>query len=207
MITAGRAPSQSKAIRVKAEDVRDDGTFAGYGSVFNVQDGGYDIVLPGAFAETLAEHKAAGTMPKLLWQHDPWEPIGIWSDVREDARGLYCEGKLLLDIELGRKAHVLLKHRAIDGLSIGYECLDWEVEESEPAPASSGPGGMYVWCGPQVRRLKKINLWEVSVVTFPMNTEARVNTVKREGALGSDSLLDPLAALALAVGARGARLV
>jgi HK97 family phage prohead protease len=205
--TAQRAPSHAKAIRVKAEDVRDDGTFTGYGSVFNVQDGGHDIVLPGAFAESLAQHKAAGTMPKLLWQHDPWEPLGIWTDMREDGHGLFCEGKLLLDIELGRKAHILLKNRAIDGLSIGYDCQEWEIEESEPASAPTGPGGMYLYCGPQVRRLKKINLWEVSVVTFPMNTEARVNTVKR-GRQSAERIEigDELAALALAVGARGARL-
>jgi uncharacterized protein len=203
--TAQRAPSHAKAIRVKAEDVRDDGTFSGYGSVFNVQDSGYDIVMPGAFAESLAEHKGANTMPKLLWQHDPWEPIGIWTDMREDARGLLCEGKLLLDIELGRKAHVLLKHRAIDGLSIGYDCQEWEIEETSETPSPPGPIGYY-YCGPQIRRLKRINLWEVSVVTFPMNTEARVDHVKRDRRPAPSDLGDELAALALAVGARGVRL-
>jgi HK97 family phage prohead protease len=201
-MTETRAPYASKAISVKAEDVRDDGTFAGYGSVFNVEDAGFDIVLPGAFAASLAEHRKAGSMPKLLWQHDPWEPIGIWTEMREDSRGLYCEGKLLTDIELGRKAHVLLKNRAIDGLSIGYDCQEWEIEEGEAAPPpAGGPMGAY-WCGPQVRRLKKINLWEVSVVTFPMNTEARVSTVKRgapEVPLGNRGLyraLDDVARIA-----------
>jgi HK97 family phage prohead protease len=174
--TAARAPRQAKAIRVKAEDVRDDGTFAGYGSVFNVEDGGGDIVMPGAFADSLAEHRRAGTMPKLLWQHDPWEPIGIWTAMREDNHGLYCEGQLLLEIELGRKAHVLLKKRAIDGLSIGYECKVWEMEQEG---GESYPSGPYPCYSPGLRRLKEIDLWEVSVVTFPMNTDARIDRVKR----------------------------
>jgi phage head maturation protease len=75
----GWAPHELKAIRVKAEDVKDDGTFAGYGSVFNVQDSGYDIVVPGAFTKSLSDHRRKGRMPKLLWQHDPCEPIGCGS--------------------------------------------------------------------------------------------------------------------------------
>lgn len=157
---------QTKAghFKVKAEDVLEDGTFTGYGSVFNVKDRGMDIVLPGAFAESLAEHKRRGTVPALLWQHNPDEPVGLWLEFKEDGRGLWCKGKLLTEFEKGRQAHVLMKHGALSGLSIGYDCQVWEWDESGRE---------------SVRRLKQIELWEVSVVTFPMCPEARVETVKR----------------------------
>src|SRR5262245_8030377 len=97
MITAAQAPNIGKALALKAEDVSDDGTFIGYGSVFSVQDSGYDIVVPGAFTKSLKEHAARGTMPKLLWQHSPHEPVGLYLDVKEDSRGLWCKGKILTD--------------------------------------------------------------------------------------------------------------
>ena len=92
----------------------------------------------------------------MLWQHDPTRPIGVWDEVREDARGLYVKGRLLLEVQAAREAHVLLQAGAIDGLSIGYRTLR----------AEKAAGGQ--------RLLHEIELWEVSLVTFPMLPEARV---------------------------------
>jgi HK97 family phage prohead protease len=180
--TAARAPHLMKAVRFKAEDVAEDGTFTGYGSVFNVEDGGGDIVMPGAFAASLAEHARRGTTVKLLWQHRSDEPIGVWLDIREDNHGLVCRGQIISSFDRGRQALELMRRGAIDGLSIGYECKVWEwdadgeTQGSEYGPMM-GPYGCYPSQG--IRRLKEIDLWEVSVVTFPMNVDARVDTVKR----------------------------
>jgi len=92
----------------------------------------------------------------MLWQHDPTQPIGVWDEVREDAKGLFVKGRLLLDVARAREAHVLVQAGAIDGLSIGYRTV-----RSEKA----AKGG---------RLLHEIELWEVSLVTFPMLPEARV---------------------------------
>ena len=91
----------------------------------------------------------------MLWQHDPTRPIGVWDEVREDGRGLWVKGRLLLEVQAAREAHVLLQAGAIDGLSIGYRTLRSEAK-----------GGR--------RLLHEIELWEVSLVTFPMLPEARV---------------------------------
>lgn len=199
------ANKSGRAIQVKVDDVLEDGTFTGYGSVFNVLDRGYDIVMPGAFAASLEQHKKMGTTPALLWQHDPCNPIGIWMDVKEDSHGLYVKGKLLTEFESARQAHVLMKHGALSGLSIGYECTVWETDQTQQ---SVGPMDCYQ---PQVRKLKEIDLWEVSVVTFPMLPVARIDNVKRErfamaGGAGSRSLDRDLDAIARAVKTRGTAL-
>lgn len=134
----------------------------GYASVFGVRDQGGDVVAPGAYAASLAALRAAGRRVKMLWQHDPAQPIGVWDEVREDARGLHVKGRLLVDVARGREAVTLIGAGAIDGLSIGYR-----VKRAE-----RGPDG--------VRRLLELELWEVSLVTFPMLPEARV------GAKGDD---------------------
>ena len=95
--------------------VSDDGLFSGYGSVFGVLDSYKEVVAPGAFAESLQ-----GRMPALLWQHRAGEPIGVYTAVREDAVGLYVEGKLALKTARGAEAYELLKMRALSGLSIGF---------------------------------------------------------------------------------------
>jgi HK97 family phage prohead protease len=144
---------------------------AGYASVFGVRDQGGDVVAPGAYAASLAALRTAGRRVKMLWQHDPAQPIGVWDEVREDGRGLHVKGRLLVDVARGREAVTLIGAGAIDGLSIGYR-----VKRAE-----RGPDG--------VRRLLELELWEVSLVTFPMLPEARV------GAKGdaSDPLLRDLA--------------
>jgi uncharacterized protein len=139
----------------------DTGTFTGYGSVFNITDKGSDTVAPGAFTETLASSKAAGRMPAMLWQHNQREPIGIYTSMEEDAVGLKVEGKLALKTARGAEAYELMKMGALSGLSIGYRVRDdsWDRVTG-------------------VRTIKKADLLELSLVTFPMNDASRVSAVK-----------------------------
>jgi HK97 family phage prohead protease len=141
--------------------IGDDGTFEGYGSVFNVQDLGDDIVLAGAFAESLSGYKAAGRLPALLWQHRQDEPIGIYTSVEEDAVGLKVAGQLAMKTSRGQEAHELMKMGALTGMSIGYRTREADYDRVTG-----------------VRKLKKVDLWEVSLVTIPMNDAARVSAVK-----------------------------
>ena len=150
-----------------------DGTvLSGYASLFGLRDQGGDVVLPGAYAKSLKTLAAKGGRVKMLWQHNPAEPIGIWDEVREDQRGLYVKGRLLTDVARGREAVALIGAGAIDGLSIGYRTVSAERD------------------GKGQRLLSELELWEVSLVTFPMLPDARV------GAKGSapDGLMRDLAA-------------
>lgn len=143
-------------IPFKVKAVSEDGLFSGYGSVFGVVDSYKEVVAPGAFKESLE-----GRTPSLLWQHRSGEPIGVYSEVKEDAVGLHVEGKLALKTTRGAEAYELLKMGAISGLSIGF------ITREDSYDRVSG-----------VRTLKKVDLWEVSLVTFPANDAARVATVK-----------------------------
>lgn len=171
---------QQRAFLFKADSIADDGTFEGYGSLFGELDDGGDVVEVGAFVDSLAAHKAAGTMPKLLEQHDPAKPLGIWLDMYEDKKGLRCKGKLLLEVARAREVHALMKAGAIDGLSIGYETIEYSHVSLDEFSQK------YSWYGsscaasssPTVRLLSKCDLWEVSIVTFPMLRTARVDAVK-----------------------------
>ncbi len=136
-----------------------DGTvIAGYASLFGRRDQGGDVVQTGAYASSLKRLEAGGRRVKMLWQHDPAQPIGIWDEVREDARGLWVKGRLLPEVEKGREAAALLAAGAIDGLSIGYRTVKAERD------------------GKGQRLLQELELWEVSLVTFPMLPEARVGS-------------------------------
>ena len=167
-------------IRIKAGAIAEDGTFEGYGNVFGVVDSYGDIVLPGAFADSLAQYKAEGRLPKLLLQHDHEKVIGAWTEMVEDSYGLRCKGKLLLDVAAARETHVLMKAGALDGLSIGGEPMDTEPAYADELPAlgidiaeGAAPDG-------QVRLVKSWHLWEVSVVTFPANSPSLIDMVKRK---------------------------
>lgn len=152
-----------RAMPFAVKEVTAAGEFEGYGSVFGNEDSYGDIVMPGAFSETLQAHKAKGTMPALLWQHRPSEVIGVYTDMREDDRGLYVKGRLLVDeVRQAKEAHALLKANALRGLSIGYMTRKYEVDEEA-----------------DVIRLTELDLWEVSAVTFPANELATVTAVKR----------------------------
>lgn len=144
------------------------GYFEGYASVFGVEDSYRDVVVQGAFTRTLAEHKAKGSMPKMLWQHDPEHPVGVFTDMMEDSRGLFVKGTLLLDVEKGREGYALLKHKAIDAMSIGYSTKRYEVVKKSGDEMDG------------VRRLLDVDLWEVSLVTFPANDRALVTGVKEK---------------------------
>ena len=152
-----------------------DGAFAGYASLFDVPDMGNDIIAPGAFAESLARRGPRGI--KLLFQHDAAQPIGVWKTLREDARGLYAEGQLSLDNSKARDILALLRSGAIDGLSIGFRAV------TASRSGKSGP-----------RRLTKIDLWEISVVTFPMLPGARVTSVKAQPRSRSPTAIQSLTA-------------
>lgn len=139
----------------------------GYASLFGVGDRGGDVVMPHAYGRSLAALAARGDKVRMLWQHDPGQPIGVWEEVREDAKGLWVKGRLLLDVEKGREAAALLAAGAIDGLSIGYRTVRSERD------------------GKGQRLLSELDLWEVSLVTFPMLREARV-AAKSEQAIWRD---------------------
>ncbi len=136
------------------------GVIEGYASLFGIADSGGDIVMPGAFARSLTKRGAEGV--KLLWQHNAAEPIGVWTSIIEDAKGLKVTGRLDLSVSRAREALSLIRGGAVDGLSIGFRAI------SATTAKSSG-----------MRRLTEIDLWEISVVTFPMQTLARINAVKR----------------------------
>lgn len=170
---------ERKFVSAPAElTVVDGDRIEGYASLFGAVDQGGDVVEAGAYAASLARLKETGRRVKMLWQHDPTQPIGIWDDVREDDRGLYVRGRLLSDVAKAKEAAVLVAAGAIDGLSIGYRTLK----------ASKDAQGR--------RTLQELDLWEVSLVTFPMLSDARV------GAKG-ETPDAPLRALAAAL--EGAR--
>lgn len=152
---------KTKDFTLQVKDLSEDGSFEGYGSIFGNVDSYGEKVMPGAFIDSLAKHRREGSNVLMLWNHDSQQPIGVWEDLAEDAKGLWGKGRFLLDIQKARETHTLAKNKAIGGLSIGYR----EVE----AENDSG-----------VRLLKKLDLWEISPVTFPANRRARIESVKSE---------------------------
>ena len=159
---AGKCETRSFAFEVRASG--ENGEIEGYGSVFGVKDTYDDVVMPGAFSASIAEHKAAGTMPAMLWQHDQSEPIGVWLDMDEDEKGLRVKGQIVMETEKGKAAYALLKKGALRGLSIGFLTKEWSYDEET-----------------RVRSLTAVDLWEVSLVTFPANVKAMIDTVKNMG--------------------------
>jgi uncharacterized protein len=139
-----------QAIPIDAE-----GRFAGYASVFGARDDAGDVVMPGAFAASLGK-RGAGRL-RMLFQHDPKEPVGLWERVAEDGFGLWVEGRLVPGVPRADALRRLIERRAIDGLSIGFRTIRATRE---------GRSGE--------RRLWQVDLWEISIVTFPMLAEARI---------------------------------
>lgn len=148
-------------IGFEIKEVNSSGTFSGYGSVYGVIDQGDDIVAAGCFTESLAEWQAKGRMPALLWQHSASNPIGVYTAMSEDENGLYVEGKLALKTQQGAEAYELLKMKAVSGLSIGFMTREDSFDQKTG-----------------IRTIKKADLWECSLVTFPMNDDARIEAVK-----------------------------
>ena len=133
--------------------------FEGYASLWGVADGAGDTVAPGAFAASLRRRGA--DQVRMLYQHFAHAPIGVWEDIREDARGLYVRGRLVPDVEQARDVRALLAEGALNGLSIGFRTVR----------AKRGAG--------QTRTLLEIDLWEISVVTFPLLRGSTVTAVGR----------------------------
>lgn len=149
-------------IPFEIKSISDSGAFTGYGSVFGVKDSYSDIVIKGAFTNSLNQWKEKGRLPALLWQHKMDEPIGYYTKMVEDENGLYLEGQLLIDDDpLAKRAHAHMRAKSLSGLSIGYVLNDYDYDKEKSA---------FI--------LKDIDLWEVSVVTFPANDEARIDNVK-----------------------------
>ena len=153
----------------------------GYASLFGLTDQGGDAVLPGAFAASLARLAGRGDRVRMLWQHDPARPIGVWDEIREDGKGLRVRGRLLPEVAQAREAAALIGAGAIDGLSIGYRTIRAERD------------------GKGRRALAEVELWEVSLVTFPMLPEAKVGR-KEAGDLRELAALFSAAAAALRAG-------
>jgi HK97 family phage prohead protease len=130
----------------------------GYGSVFGNRDNGGDIVMPGAFKECIA----SGRRVKMLWQHDASQPIGVWDEMSEDENGLRMKGRVAKKGKGGEVAE-LIKMGAVEGLSIGYRTQEYEMDMDEGS-----------------RKLTKLDLWETSVVTFPMNELAGIYAMKAD---------------------------
>jgi HK97 family phage prohead protease len=145
------------------------GVFAGYASLFGRRDGQGDIVMPGAFADSLRRRGADGV--RMLFQHNPAEPVGTWLEIRETPRGLYVLGRLDRNVQRGRELFSLLETGGIDGLSIGFRTVAAKTDRIVKA-----------------RRLLNVDLWEISLVTFPMLEGARVSNVKSASWTLADSL-------------------
>ncbi|CEI85185.1 HK97 family phage prohead protease [Ehrlichia minasensis] len=139
------------------KNIKQSGTFSGYASVFNVIDRQKHVILPGAFSNTIKNFNKV----KLLWQHNSAEPIGNITNMTENTIGLHITANLLLDIQKGKEAYLMLKNDIINALSIGYSVIEDYMD------VKTG-----------VRVLKKISLWEISLVTFPANMHSKVTDVK-----------------------------
>lgn len=164
-----KEPTKGPGLKRKVRDfnfackaVKANGEFEGYASVFDVIDFYNEVVLPGAFEETIAAWQTKDRFPPVLWQHSWYEPIGPITAMEEDDKGLFVKGRLLLeDVPRAREARALIQAKAITGMSFGFDVLVDEMDHE------SG-----------ILALKKIDLWEVSVVTFPANEAAQVEGIK-----------------------------
>jgi HK97 family phage prohead protease len=151
------------SLKFSASDAK-AGIFEGYAAVFGNVDQGGDLILPGAFAASLAQHKAAGETPPMLWQHKMDVPIGRWLELREDSVGLFVRGQCNLETTAGKDAHQHISGGDVTGMSIGY-AIPPDGADLDPRTG--------------VTILKAIDLYEASVVTLPMNRLARI-TSKRD---------------------------
>src|SRR3954454_970550 len=137
-----------------------DGAVEGYASLFGEVDQARDMVMPGAFTQTLKQ-RGLRKIP-MLFQHDPAEPVGVWLEIAEDFRGLRARGRLIPDVARAKELLALIRAGAVDGLSIGYRTVRGQID-----PKS------------RVRKLYQVDLWEISIVTFPLLNGARVGAAKQ----------------------------
>jgi HK97 family phage prohead protease len=149
------------ALDIDTKAISEEGEFTGYAAIFNNEDLGRDVIVPGAFAKSL-QSRPAGKV-KMLRQHDTAEPIGVWLDLAEDKKGLRAKGKLILDTVKGRETYALMRAGALDGLSIGFRTLKDRFDRQKG-----------------IRYLEQVDVPEISIVTFPMNPRAVVSNVKAD---------------------------
>lgn len=147
-------------LHLKSLDAQGTGQIAGYASVFNITDNQGDIVAKGSFSESLQTMKN-GPLPKMLWQHQVDTPIGKWNLLKEDDHGLYVEGTILLSLSKGREVFEMIKNKMVDGLSIGCHVIESQKGSN-----------------PSERILTKVDLLEISLVTFAANQQAKVLSIK-----------------------------
>lgn len=147
---------------MQEQTVQEDGFFSGYLAVFNNIDSHGDVIRKGAFLKTIEEWNSKGKYPAIFWNHDPDEPIGVFTLMREDEKGLYVEGRLLIsDIVRAKSTYALMKVKAIDGMSIGYITIQ----------STHDPQTM-------IRELLELELVEGSIVAFPSNPNSLISSVK-----------------------------
>lgn len=151
-------PTLASVFRPRAT-IDADGTVEGYASLFGELDQARDMVMPGAFAATLRT-RGVRRIP-MLFQHDPAEPVGVWLELREDSRGLYARGRLIPEVQRGRELLALVRQGGIDGLSIGFRTVKGRIDPKT-----------------RIRKLDIVDLWEISIVTFPLLTGARLHAMK-----------------------------
>ena len=148
--------TENKSLNLELKELSAEGLFSAYASIFDNVDYENDTVIKGAFTKSIAEKT-----PVMLWNHNTAEPIGIWTTVKEDDKGLYVEGKLLInEVARAKEVYSLLKEGAVSGLSIGYSVNDYSYDEKG------------------IRQLKDVTLHEISLVSIPCNDEARIISVK-----------------------------
>ncbi len=159
-------------VSLEIKQMQDNGVFAGYASVFDIVDSQRDIICHGAFAHTLISENH---QVKLLWHHAMDEPIGVIEALYEDRHGLYIKGRLLMDVARAREAYSLLKANVVTGLSIGYSPRRYRTDPDTG-----------------IRHIQAVDLWEVSLVTFPANQAAQVTVVKSKSTDNTIALLHAL---------------
>lgn len=152
------APNSTAADLRPRTHIDSDGTVEGYASLFGEIDSARDMIMPGAFRDTL-RLRGVRRIP-MLFQHDPAEPVGVWLELREDDRGLFARGRLIPEVARARELNALVRAGAVDGLSIGFRTASARVD-----PAT------------RIRKVRAVDLWEISIVTFPLLASARVRSV------------------------------
>ena len=167
--------NENKSFSFKADEVSNEGIFKGYASVFGGKpDSGGDVIRFGAFTDTLVKGGKFKSSIKMPWNHDPNKLIGVYQSFEENSKGLGFVGKLAIETTMGHDTHVLMKMGAIDAMSIGWEPLSEDamgksVDRADAVEIDEKKG---------IRYLKKIDLWEISPVTFPMQSRAKITDVK-----------------------------
>jgi HK97 family phage prohead protease len=156
-----RRETRDFALAIRA--IGEEGVIEGYAAIFGEKNGHNEIVQPGAFAETLSQHRAAGTMPFMFRNHSSNDVIGFWEEMEEDQRGLRVKGQLLLEKQIGRDAYIDVKKAQVRGLSVGFIAKEDEYDYKT-----------------NTRIIRAMDLFEVSLVAFPSAKSANLYMIRSE---------------------------